>query len=146
MKVFYQRNHHLSVFTEHFYLLGFYLGLSQWLSRERSRLHCAGDPGSIPMLGRSPGGGNGNPLPYSCLENPTDRGFYLIELCLKLAYAKKHFFFWLVQLRSPGIVPASGMGGSRASDAEKGLFIPLLLSSASTVLCVGFLLRQALTP
>ena len=30
----------------------------------------AGDPGSIPGLGRSPGGGHGNPLQYSCLENP----------------------------------------------------------------------------
>ena len=34
----------------------------------------AGVPGSIPGLGRSPGGGNGNPLQYSCLENPMDRG------------------------------------------------------------------------
>ena len=32
----------------------------------------AGDPGSIPELGRSPGEGNGNPLQYSCLENPMD--------------------------------------------------------------------------
>ena len=32
------------------------------------------DVGSIPGSGRSPGGGNGNPLPYSCLENPTNRG------------------------------------------------------------------------
>ena len=32
------------------------------------------DPGSIPGLGRSPGGGHGNPLQYSCLENPVDRG------------------------------------------------------------------------
>ena len=30
--------------------------------------------GSIPGLGRSPGRGHGNPLQYSCLENPTDRG------------------------------------------------------------------------
>jgi len=30
----------------------------------------AGDPSSIPGLGRSPGGGHGNPLQYSCLENP----------------------------------------------------------------------------
>ena len=30
--------------------------------------------GSIPVLGRSPGEGNDNPLQYSCLENPTDRG------------------------------------------------------------------------
>ena len=34
----------------------------------------AGDPGSILGLGRSPGEGNGNPLQYSCLENPMDRG------------------------------------------------------------------------
>ena len=33
-----------------------------------------GDVGSIPGSGRSPGEGNGNPLQYSCLENPTDRG------------------------------------------------------------------------
>ena len=34
----------------------------------------AGDVGSIPGLGRSPGEGNGNPLQYSCLENPMGRG------------------------------------------------------------------------
>ena len=34
----------------------------------------AGDLGSIPELGRSPGGRHGNPLQYSCLENPMDRG------------------------------------------------------------------------
>ena len=34
----------------------------------------AGDPGLIPGLGRSPGEGNGNPLQYSCLKNPMDRG------------------------------------------------------------------------
>ena len=34
----------------------------------------AGDSGSIPGSGRSPGAGNGNPLQHSCLENPTDRG------------------------------------------------------------------------
>ena len=32
----------------------------------------AGDPGSIPGSGRSPGEGNGNPSQYSCLENPMD--------------------------------------------------------------------------
>ena len=32
------------------------------------------DAGSIPGSGRSPGEGNGNPLQYSCLENPMDRG------------------------------------------------------------------------
>ena len=34
----------------------------------------AAAPGSIPGSGRSPGEGNGNPLQYSCLENPTDGG------------------------------------------------------------------------
>ena len=34
----------------------------------------AGDMGSIPGSGRSPGEGNGNPLQYPCLENPMDRG------------------------------------------------------------------------
>ena len=34
----------------------------------------ARDLGLIPGLGRSPGGGHGNPLQYSCLENPMDRG------------------------------------------------------------------------
>ena len=43
----------------------------------------AGDPGdldSVPELGRSPGGGNGNPLQYSCLENPMDRGAWRAEV------------------------------------------------------------------
>ena len=34
----------------------------------------AGDSGSVPRMWRSPGGGNGYPLQYSCLENPMDRG------------------------------------------------------------------------
>ena len=38
----------------------------------------AGDLGLIPGLGRSPGEGNGNPLYYSCLENPMDRGVWRI--------------------------------------------------------------------
>ena len=42
------------------------------------------DPGSIPGSGRSPGGGNGNPLQYSCLENPMDRGaLYSLKLLLE---------------------------------------------------------------
>ena len=34
------------------------------------------DMGSIPGSGRCPGGGHGNPLQYSCLENPMDRGVW----------------------------------------------------------------------
>ena len=36
-----------------------------------------GDMGSVPGLRRSPGGGHGNPLQCSCLENPIDRGTWL---------------------------------------------------------------------
>ena len=43
----------------------------------------AGDPrdaGSIPGLGRTPGGGNGKPLQCSCLENPMDRGTWKVTV------------------------------------------------------------------
>ena len=36
------------------------------------------DTGSIPGSGRSPGEGNGNPFQYSCLENPMDRGAWMV--------------------------------------------------------------------
>ena len=47
-----------------------------WLSDKESACSAgdAGDAGSVPGLGRSPGGGHGNPPQYSCLENPMDRG------------------------------------------------------------------------
>ena len=38
----------------------------------------AEDMGSVPWLGRSPGGGNGNALQCSCLGNPMDRGFWRV--------------------------------------------------------------------
>ena len=41
----------------------------------------AGDVSSIPGSGRSPGGGNGNPLQYSCLGNSTDRGVWQASAC-----------------------------------------------------------------
>ena len=45
------------------------------LGSDRKESACSvGVPGLIPGLGRSPGEGNGNPLQYSCLENPVDRG------------------------------------------------------------------------
>ena len=55
-----------------FYLLSNLIqGLPSWHNGKQSACQCTG---SIPGLGRSPGGGNGNPLQYSCLENPMDRG------------------------------------------------------------------------
>ena len=46
---------------------------SRWLSGKKSTCQ-AGDAGSIPVPGRPPGGGHGNPLQDSCLKNPMDRG------------------------------------------------------------------------
>ena len=39
--------------------------------------YSTGDPGSVPGSGKSPGEGNGNPLQYSCLENPMNKGAWL---------------------------------------------------------------------
>ena len=50
----------------------------------------AGDLGLILGLGRSPGGGNGNPLQYSCLENPMDRGAKRTKTQFIVAREKGH--------------------------------------------------------
>ena len=52
------------------------LGFPRWLSGKQPACSAgdAEDAGLIPGSERSPGGGNGNPLQYSCLENPMDRG------------------------------------------------------------------------
>ena len=60
--------------------LYFNWGLPGWLRRTNLPANAGDerDAGSIPGLGRSPGGGNGNPLQHSCLENPKDRGAWRI--------------------------------------------------------------------
>ena len=55
------------------YTYGQYMGSPHGSDGEESACN-ARDLGSIPGLGRSPGEGNSNPLQYSCLENPMDRG------------------------------------------------------------------------
>ena len=57
--------------THHAYVVGFPVG-----SVVKNLPANAGDAGLIPRSGRSPGEGNGNPLQYSCLENPVDRGVW----------------------------------------------------------------------
>ena len=47
---------------------------SQVVKKPPANARVTGDTGLIPGLARSPGGGNGNPLQYSCRDNPTDRG------------------------------------------------------------------------
>ena len=65
-----------------------------------------GDLGSIPGLGRSPGGGNGNPLQYSCLVNPMDRGAWQT-----IVHRVTKSWTWLskpkherASIRGPGII------------------------------------------
>ena len=48
--------------------------VTQWGKNLPANAGDAGDMGSSPGSGRSPGGGHGNPLQYSCLENPRQRG------------------------------------------------------------------------
>ena len=55
------------------------LGLLWWLSGKESTCS-VGDSGSIPGLKRSPGGGHGNSLQYSCLENSMDRGAWWVTV------------------------------------------------------------------
>ena len=59
----------LFIFIIVLYLFGFPGG-----SDGKASACTVGDLGLIPGSGRSPGEGNGNPLQYSCLENPRDRG------------------------------------------------------------------------
>ena len=54
-------------------------GLPWWLRCKQSACR-AGDQGSIPGLGRSPGEGHGYPLPYSCIENSLDRGAWWTKI------------------------------------------------------------------
>ena len=54
--------------------------LPQWLRGKESTWN-AGDAGMIPGSGRFPGGGNGKPLQYSCLENSMDRGAWRAAIC-----------------------------------------------------------------
>ena len=62
------------------FLLTKLTGLPRWLSGKESSAN-AGDVGLSPGSGRPPGGGNGNPLQYSCLEKPTDRGAWWATVC-----------------------------------------------------------------
>ena len=63
----------LAYWVHLYYFTCIYIWLPWWLSSKESACS-AGDTGSITALGRSPGGGHGNPHQYSCLENPMDRG------------------------------------------------------------------------
>ena len=64
------------------WLLKNYIGFPEGSVGKESACNAGdtGNAGSIPGLGRSPRGGTGNPLQYSCLENPRDRGAWATVL------------------------------------------------------------------
>ena len=89
------------------------MGLPWWLSSKESSCSAedTGNVSLIPGLERSPGGGYGNPLQYSCLENPIDRGAWRVTVtrswtrlkCLSThtqEYEYKYNFFFLKKIVS----------------------------------------------
>ena len=79
-----------------------WFGLPRWLSSKESACSAgdAGDMGSIPGLGRYPGGGNGNRIQYSCLENPMDRDWRVtVHMVRKSQTQLKQLSmpFWAIQ-------------------------------------------------
>ena len=67
-----------------------------------------GDAGLIPGSGRSPGEGNGNPLQYSCLENPTDRGAWWATVH-EVAKSRTHLSNYTFTLHSSTIHTSQDM-------------------------------------
>ena len=93
-----------------------------------------GDQGLIPGSGRSPGEGNGNPLQYSCLENPTDRGAWWATVCgaVKSWTRLSNFTFtFLLTYQTPNARPTRVISHSKCLQLFSILFTSLL----SAALC-----------
>ena len=71
--IFYRMKNTKELFTSFLVLTFLFLDFPGG-SDGKASAYNVGDPGLIPGSGRSPGEGNDNPLKYSCLENPMDRG------------------------------------------------------------------------
>ena len=110
-----------------FHLLSvFSLGFPGGLDSKESTCNAV-DLGSVPELGRSLGKGNGNPLQYSCLENPKDRGAWwaTVHRVAKswTQLSDSHFlFFFLRQLRKcvSDTVFYVFQGGAKGEDMGAG--------------------------
>ena len=89
--------------------------------------------GSIPGSGRSPEGGNGNPLQYSCLENPMDRQRVGNDLSTELT-AQKHPWMFLVNVFIPSEFHLTG-DTAKAAAASPRLYLVVLGGCSSR--CYG---------
>ena len=121
-------------------LIIIHLGLPWWFNGKEAACN-AGYLGSIPGLGRSPGGGNGNPLQYSCLENPHGQR----SLAGYSPWGPKSWT-WLKQLSKPAnhsliqqiltafIVPGTMLGIDWLYCSNKALMVPIFMKMKSSVL------------
>ena len=82
------------------YFLGLLAKIKWWLRRKAS-VYNVGDLGSIPGSGKFPGEGNGNPLQYSCLENPMDGGAWCPWGRKELDTTERLHFFFFQKEHSP---------------------------------------------
>ena len=100
-------------------------GLPWWLRWVNNPTASAGDVGLIPGSGRSPGAGNSNPLPYSCLGNPKDRGAWqavvhgVARVGHNLATKQQHIYVYYRH-----IMPSSSNISNILFNHEKGGFLP----------------------
>ena len=111
-----------SFFSYHWVIL--IIGLPRWLNGKDSACRCKRSLGK----GRSPGGGHGNPLQYSCLENPTDKGAWpATATILRISYCWRHSQKSLGQSLVGSLPLSPGSWGTR--------FCLSPPESASPVLC-----------
>ena len=112
-------------------------GFNPWVRKISWRRK--GDVGSIPGLGRSPGGGNDNTLQYSCLENPMDRGTWWATVQFPRLKRVRHD--WpRVHMHTPTQIPKLSAGLLSFQELEeKSHSLPILASK-------GHLLSLAFDP
>ena len=106
-------------------------GLLRWFSSKESACNAgvAGDTGSIPGLGRSPGEGQGNPLQYSCLDNPMDRGAWwaTVYKVSKSWTRRKQFSRKTSMTRQVKITQATQISACLGSNFKHGRAVSLCL-------------------
>ena len=104
----------------------------------------AGDPGSIPGSGRSPGEGNGNPLQCSCLEDPMDRGAWqatvhgVTKSRTRLSFELLNFFWTSAHQAS--------LSFSMSQSLLKLTSIESVMPSNHLILCCSLLLLPSIFP
>ena len=115
-----------------------------------------GDAGLIPGLGRSPGGGNGNPFQYSCLENSMDRGTWWATV-YGVAQSQTWFStFWFSSVQSLSLVQLFTTSWTAASQASlpitnsrsllKLMSIQLVIPSSHLILFCPLILLPSIFP